>query len=270
MGDLEISSIELRLGRTTLFFIRKGLVVLLALIGFEVKATEAQNILRFYSEIAAPYYWLDENGEPQGVNFDLAKSLIELTQVNATIEHLPWARAIHQAANEPNVILISALRTSSREPLFQWLGEVHSVRASLIRLAKNKHIKLTSIEQAKQFLVGSVRGYGAANYLLKRGFIENDNLALVSSTEQLWTMLFKGRIDLVIANVQTGKYEIQSVGLDASEIEPIYDVDELNFQLEMATGLNTNAQVVETLQTGIIALKANGEYQRIMQKWKLQ
>lgn len=250
-------------------WICKGLTLTLLICSFGLSAND-QPTLRFYSEIAAPYYWLDDEGQPRGASFDIASALIKEIQVKATIEHLPWARAFHQAVNEPNVVLVSALRTANREKLLQWLGKVHGVRASMIRLNRNQHISVDSVEQAKQFVVGTVRGYGSANYLLEQGFVEGENLVLVGSTGQLWTMLYLGRIDLVLSNQQSGYYEIESAGYDPSVIEAIFNVQALDIELQMATGHMTSSSVAKQIRSGLQALKERGELQRIMDKWNLQ
>ena len=185
-------------------------------------------VIRIYNEISAPFYWLDEEGNPQGVNHDLANELMAHTNLNATVEHLPWAQAFKQAVNQPNVVLMSVLRTPSRESQFQWLGIVDVARASFMKLTERKDIHINRLEDAKGCRVGTIRGYGSANFLLSQGFEEFNNLTLVTNTEQLWSMLYKGRIDLVLANPVSSQYEAIGHGLDPTQIESIYTVPELH------------------------------------------
>lgn len=225
--------------------------------------------MRFYSEIAAPFYFLNDKNEPQGANFDLAQALITQADLQATVEHMPWARAVYEVTNHPDVVLLSVLKTAKRQNQFQWLGRIHSAKASLMSLESRKDIQITSIEQAKQLRVGTIRGYGSATYLQDNGFIEHSNLTLVANSAQLWTMLFKKRIDLVLSNPSTAKYEIMNADLSANGFKSIYQIDALSVDLQMATGKMTSEPVVNKLKAGIETLKASGEYSRIMQKWSL-
>ena len=81
-------------------------------------------------------------------------------------------------------------------------------------------------------------------------------------------MLYKGRIDLVLANPVSSQYEAIGHGLDPTQIESIYTVPELTLRLEIATGHQTDPIVVTKLSEGLIALKTNGTYQKIMQTIK--
>ena len=242
---------------------------LLILYGLPSPALATEPVVRFYNEIAAPFYWLDDNGNPKGASFELANALIKETQINATIEHLPWARAFHYAVHEENVVLMSALRTDERERQLQWLGQLLIVRASLFQLSDREPLQINSLEEAKNLSVGSVRGYGSANYLIEKGFSEQKNLILAATPQQMWSLLYKKRIDLVLSNQVTGKYEISGIGLDANKLTEVYQVTDLNLELQIATGNKTSVELANKLAEGVKILKQNGEYQRIMQRWNL-
>ncbi|WP_169726079.1 substrate-binding periplasmic protein [Aestuariibacter salexigens] len=242
------------------------------LLGFALP-THAQDespTVRFYSEIAAPYYWIDKENTAQGVNVDLTNALIEQTNVEATLEHLPWARAVAEAVSEPNVVLLSVLRTPSREATLHWLGKVSEVRASLVSLAHRTEIKISTMDDARHYRVGTIRGYGAADYLLRQGFSEQDNLVLVSNIDQLWSLLFKDRLDLVLTDLATGRYELKSRGLRPQNVVEVFEVSELNLSLELATGQKTSAQLSAMLADALADLKQSGQLASILRRWDLQ
>lgn len=248
---------------------RKAAVILFTLCGITSQVFAKEPLVKFYNEIAAPFYWLDDDGNPKGASFELASALIAETKLNATIEHLPWARAFHYAVNDKNVVLTSALRTEEREQQLQWLGQVLIVRASLFQLSDRDPFLINSLEQAKKLSVGSIRGYGSANYLIGQGFSEKKNLILAANSEQLWSLLYKNRIDLVLSNQVTGRYEISAIGLDPNKLSEVYEIADLNLELQIATGNKTSPALAKRLSDGLIALKQNGEYQRIMERWGL-
>lgn len=113
---------------------------------------------------------------------------------------MPWARAFQETLEKPNQVLLSLLRTDKREAQFQWLEKVHQVKSSLASLSISTHIQLDSLEDAKAFRVGAIRGYGSADFLQNKGLVKAQNLLLISDTEQLWNMLYEGRQDSLIAN----------------------------------------------------------------------
>lgn len=251
------------------FSVLRTLIILGGLCIGQVSALAHENtIIRFYGESAAPFYW-DEDGVEQGAVFDLANALIKHLNLNATVELLPWARAYYEAEHHPNVVLLSVLKTPAREKELQWLGVVHVAKASFIRLRERVDINVSQLGDAKKYRVGTVRGYGSAGYLQRHGFEENQNLILAKSPSELWTLLYKQRIDLVLSNLVTGKYEVGSAGLDAARIVSEAEVTPLNLELQMATGPDTSAALTEKLRAGLESLKASGEYLHIMKKWEL-
>lgn len=227
----------------------------------------ATDRVHFYTEVAAPYYFFNDHGQAQGISVDLVEALNENTEIVGELHHLPWARAVRETQQNANIILTSVLRTAKREAHFQWLGVVDMARASLIGLREPHSIKLESIDAAQNAVVGTIRGYGAATFLLEKGFVEDQNLVLVTQPEQLWSMLFKQRVDYVMSNALTGKYEAKSLGLDPSQLHTVLDIRELTLPLEMATGHNTPQKTVEQISEGIERLKREGHYQRIIAKW---
>ena len=93
-----------------------------------------------------------------------------------------WARAFQETLKKPNLVLLSLLRTDEREAQFQWLGKVHKVKSSLASLCISTHIQLDSLEDAKAFRVGTIKGYGSADFLQNKGLVEAQNLRLISNT----------------------------------------------------------------------------------------
>lgn len=231
--------------------------------------TPSEPILRFYTELVAPFYWLDEKGSPQGAALELAIEIMNESGLKSEIEHLPWARAYHDTVNTPDVVLLTALKTEERKPRLQWLGKVHTARAYLVGLADTEFPAISNLEQAKRFRVGTIRGYGAATYLKQQGFEEGKNLELLLQPEQLWTMLFKKRIDFVLSNLSTGVFEIKEAGFDPNHVERIFHIEDLTVDLEMATGNKTSPEVVDALRKALQQLKSDGRYEAIMRKWKL-
>ncbi|WP_100656164.1 substrate-binding periplasmic protein [Alteromonas flava] len=249
----------------------QGLLVICTLvIGSSLcRAAETPPQLRFYSEIVPPYYWLDKDGRPQGAAFELAQALLAETQIDATISHLPWARAIVEARQHPNIVLLTALKTPQRLDSLQWIGKVGVADAHLIGLKNRQLEALDNIDQAKSLRIATIRGYGAANYLMQKGFVEGENLTLFVRVEQLWSMLFLGRVDAVLMNFTTSPFEIIAAGHDPDAVKPLLHIDELTVDLEMATGTKTPVNTVMALQKGLAELKATGQYEQIMARWGL-
>ena len=248
--------------------LRSICIYLLLFLGSSAYASA--NHVYFLTEVTPPYYWIDKNGEAQGVNVDLANALKPLLPFNSSLEHMPWARAYHEALVKPDLVLLSLLKTPKRENQFEWLGEVNHLQAALIRLKQRETAHVTSLDEAKNFRIGSIRGYGSASFLQQKGFEENKNLALVAEPAQLWKLLYMRRIDFALANFETGQYEISDAGFNPDEVTSEYVIKALGADLFVATGLKTEQDKVSSLKNALSILKANGEYARILKKWGLE
>lgn len=240
---------------------------LMALLSFNTHAHQPN--ICFVSELVAPFYWLDENGAPQGANVDLAEAMKPLLPFSSTLEHMPWARAYKEAVNKPNIVLLTLLKSPERSSQFHWLGAINSVNASLIGLAHNAKDGITTLEEVKSKRVGSIRGYGAAEHLIKQGFRENENLILLTEPQQLWNLLYSERIDYAATGFETSRYEIEAAGYDADKSVKAFELDMPRSELHMATGLRTAPSEVNAIKRALQQLKKNGEYDRIMKKWGL-
>ena len=247
----------------------RGICIYLVLF-LSLSAYASANHIYFLTETTPPYYWIDKDGKAQGVNVDLANALKPLLPFSSSLEHMPWARAYHEALKKPDFVLLSLLKTPKRESQFEWLSKVNHLQAALIRLKQRDTANVTSLNEAKNFRIGSIRGYGSAFFLQQKGFEENKNLALVAEPEQLWKLLYMERIDFALANFETGQYEISEAGFNPNAVTSEYVIEALDAELFVATGLKTKPDKVNALRNAISILKANGEYARILKKWGLE
>lgn len=233
-------------------------------------AVASSNHVYFLSEITPPYYWIDDNGEAQGVNVDLANALKPLLPFTSSLAHMPWARAYQETYEKPNLVLLSLLKTPKREEKFAWLFAVNHMQAELIRLKQKNDAHVSSLEEAKNYRIGSIRGYGTATFLQQEGFEENKNLALVAEPALLWKLLYMERIDFALTNFETSKYEIVDAGFNPEDVTSEYVIEALGADLYVATGLKTEQEKVTALKKALSTLQTNGEYARILKKWGLE
>lgn len=225
--------------------------------------------IRFVGEQTIPLLYENTQQVKVGAMLELAQVLSDHIKVEATFEILPWARAYETALQEPDVVLIAALKTPQREQELQWIGKVLEAKANLIALKERSDIKINHIDQAKEYVVASVRGYGAAKYLVRQGLSEERNLVLTSQQSQMWRLLFSKRVDLVVANLEIGRFETQHIGLEPTLMHSTMQILELKSELQFATGLSTSDYTVKRLRDGLKDLKEDGSYQAILRKWNL-
>lgn len=225
--------------------------------------------IRFVAENLPPFHFLNKDNQPDGALVDLVNALTKHTQIDATIELMPFARCYQLIRHNPEVMMISLLRTPAREQQFQWLGQTYKSEAYLIGLKRRKELVINQLDDAKNYVVGTIRGYYSETFLRQAGFEPQKNLALSVKYQRMWKMLFKNRIDFVLTNNSALETELNSIGLDVNAIKQYIAVADFPNQLFMVSHLQAPAATVKKLRQGLVELKQSGRYQQIIKAWGL-
>lgn len=151
-----------------------------------------------------------ENGENKGLLIEELNQLLVESELTAEVLFMPWARAYDTVINRPNTLVLGIIRTESRENKLHWIMPLAQVVRIYIALADkpNNHVK--NDQQAKQKRVGVIRNSFAHNELMSRGFVEGENLYVVSTLNNLFNLFTRGRIDLVYADPRVVKKYTQN------------------------------------------------------------
>ena len=225
--------------------------------------------LIFLAEELPPYHFLDSEGHASGALVDVVQVVLMQAKLPGKIEIQPFARAYQATKTQNNTFMFSMLKTPNREATFQWVGQTYKSLAVLIGLKNRQDIKLRSLESAKPYIVGTIRGYHSAHFLQENGFTEKENLSLSVTSKHLWAMLFNKRIDLVLTNYMALDRDIKKSGFDANDITPYLSLTNFPSELYISTGLTTSNETIERLASALEAIKKSGVYQQILTKYDL-
>ncbi|MDF2178750.1 transporter substrate-binding domain-containing protein [Aliiglaciecola sp. CAU 1673] len=251
---------------------KKGLLLLAALFLVPVQAqpTTSEADVVFVAEDLAPYHFLNAQQSEDGAMFALAKAVAKVCEIRARFELLPWSRAFLHSKDDVDVVMVSLLRTPEREPEFHWIGRVFKTEAYFVKLKSRRDIQANNIEQAKKYVVATIRGYGSEKWLRTQGFDERlGNLALSLNSTQLWGMLFKERAELVLTNTMAMRKEVVADGYPPEALEPVFEAKDIPTELFFATGLKTSSERVQQLSDCLNKTKQDGTYDAILQQWQL-
>lgn len=225
--------------------------------------------LHFVSEDLPPYHFKDESGKPKGALVDIVKAVAKQANVEYTIEIYPFSRAFHLLKNKPNVLMFSLLKSPSRKDEFIWLGKIFHNTAFLVALNDNKP-RLKNLAEAKNYTVGTIRGYFSERYLKKAGFEEGRNLSLSVKYQYLWQMLFNNRIDYVLTNTLSLNSELNELRFKVEDVEQMLELTDFPNELYIAGNTSLPSSTAKALRQAFNTIKANGEHQRILNQWGLQ
>ena len=248
---------------------KKLLVSLFALVVMSFSSLNVANELKFVAEDLPPFHYYDKNNVPTGALVDVIKALMLYTKLPYTIELMPFARSYDLTTKQQNHIMPSLMKSTDREAQFNWIGKSYKSKAFLVGLKDRTDINIQKLEEAKSYVVGTIRGYHSARYLEDAGFTTNKNLHLSVNYKHMWNMLFERRIDYILTNFIAIEKEMNSIGYNQNDIKPIIELHDFPGDLYFATGLSTSDKNVAIISKALTDIKANGTYKKILSKWKV-
>lgn len=233
------------------------------LLGYSLMASSLDK-LHFVTEDYPPYNYEDITGL-EGYSAKILEAILQLKKSNKTLEDvevLPWAVGYEKALTQPNVVLFSTTRTSSRENLFKWVGPL--APAHLILFAKKSSaITVNKAEDINQYKTAVIRK-DIGELLLKEQGVKNDALLTASSNIEAAQMLQNDKVDLWAYDKLVGEWLLDELGFNKQEFKSVYTLQDGNYYF--AININTSDEVVQTLQEALNMLIENKTVEKILQQ----
>ena len=241
-------------------------IALLALCLFistgSVSALDVDDI-QYFTEENAPGNFT-ENGKLQGIAVELLELIWkDMGYPKQKIRVVPWPRGYSTLQTEAGTCLFSTTWTASRnnKEKFKWVGPIKPNDIVLFARTDRK-IKLSSLEDAKQYKIGTVRDDVGEVLLVDKGF----DLATLDRTSNVISNLKKisiGRIDLFAKNADSVVAEIRAKKLDMSEYEIVWTLSEKS--QFYAFHKETPQELIDRFQAALDGLE--GKRQELLKKY---
>lgn len=220
------------------------------------------------TEDYAPFNYM-ENGELTGFTTEIVEILLEKTgiqPVRGKILLWPWKRAYQTALEEENVLLFTTTRTPEREDLFKWVGPIYPREQWVFKLKERTNIQIDSLEDAKGYTIVAVKEAANHQFLSKHGFEEGKNLLTTNTGDSKIKMLLAGRVDLALYIKLDIAYNLRQIGKTYDMVEPLFLASgDLWYYLAFSKG--TPDEVVEQFQQALDAMKQDGIYNTLLEKY---
>ena len=165
--------------------------------------------------------------------------------------------------------IVSIGRTEKREKLFQGIGLIAPTQFCLISLKKRDDIQINSLDDLKQYKIGTIRDDIQEKYLLNKGFKKDKQIITVSRQKQNFDLLLKDRIDLWASVELTASYIArQNKHVPGKILKTKFCFKDLSSEgVYMAFSKNTNPSLLVKFKKALIKIKENGIYDSILRKY---
>ena len=239
---------------------------------FVVTGTAFAQKLTIYTEEFPPYNFTEGN-KIVGVSTEVVEAVMNKAGLDYEMVSYPWARTYKLAAERPNSLIFSISRRPKRETTFKWIGVIVPSRHSVFALKSRTDIKIETIDDLKQYTIGTTLGDARETYLLENGSKISDLQRVAGKTANLqnYQKLKLGRIDLWPMSEAIGYYIVRKSGDDPDrQIRKVFLFEEMSKGgYYIASSLQTSDDIVKTIRETLEKFKKTTKYQQILEKWDL-
>lgn len=219
------------------------------------------------------------NYEQDGKITGFASELLDLMAAEAGIslqkQLLPWVRAYDRATKPGDTVLYSLVRTPEREPLFRWVGPIGPRRILLYKWADRNDIQPKTLDDARNYRIGTTLESAATKNLIKQGFVPMpmdgaaSGLEQGANDEQNMRKFIAKRFDLLVSLDWAAAYNAKNAGIDPTDLVPALVLDDsLNYWYGL--NLSVDPDVAKRLNAALQKLRNDGRYAQLRQKYLLK
>lgn len=230
------------------FFVMWPLLLILLLSGVSYA-----NTLLVVTEEWRPYNYTNDEGVIVGRATDKVREVLSMAGVNYEIKSFPWIRAMETAKSRPNTLIYTIYRTTQREEDYEWACPlIRPVPMYFFKLKSRKDIKVTQLEDAKNYTSAVVKGSLYHEFLLKNGFITGKHLIVSAEPTSFYKPFFRGRIDLVMSTEYLMGEALAAADMEYEDVELLVEVTKANQQRGcMAFNKQTNPLIIKKVRRAL-------------------
>lgn len=234
-------------------------IFLCTTLGVSSGAADAPEIRVGVSQDFRPYAFADKNGRPVGYSIDLIQAVARAMGLRVQIKAGTWDQVWHELTQGQIDVLAIVAKTPDRESQVDFsVPHTETFDAFFVRTGQPA-IPSLAAAAGKEIVV---RRSDAALKYLPRNF--SDKLTFVDTIPQGLALVAAGQHDAFLNSKLIGTLEMREnhiQGLTAGP--PIPDYKRV-FAFAVRKG---DVELLEKLNQGLRIIKADGEYDRIYQRW---
>lgn len=219
-----------------------------------------------------PFSMQTADGAVVGIDVEINRAALARLGCQIKLRKLPWARALKDLELGRLDILPGAFPRPEREVYAHFSGPVLPPSRNILFMSAQAmpHWPVTRLLELQhtEFRLGAQINvaYGADYEQLMRDPAFAARVSIVANRSSLWRMVGKGRIDGVIADENTGAYEIQQLGL-SDQIKATTVVVSSDAAEVAISKRSTESDFVQAYADTLRELVVDGRYEQIVQRY---
>ena len=217
-----------------------------------------------------PYSMVDSEGGNAGPAFELVSAMLDELKLNSKITTYPIKRGLFNATYRKNVLIYPIARTQENASDFHWIGKLAKSRNFLFRYNHQAVTQIDTLDEAKKYRVGVIRGSQVATELNKLGF---NALHETTQGRQGVLMLRHKRIDLIAADELLLKHLIDNynrtaeVKLDFRDFIKVLPLPDTQNEIFIALSKDSKDALKQQLQQAFNKVQTSGTLIEVAHWW---
>ncbi|WP_221800888.1 substrate-binding periplasmic protein [Oceanobacter mangrovi] len=191
----------------------------------------------------------------EGMCTTIVKRMLANTSIDYTMKLRNWSFGLDRVERLKNHGIFCTIRSAEREHMFKWVGPITYMTGALFA-RPDSEIKLKSVEDAKKYKIGGLKGDSFTNFFKDKGY----NLSIVADDRENPYLLEQGTIDLWVSDVLTGPYKAADT-TNMGEVKKV--ISFMKTPVYLAMNPETPDSIIKTLQKQIDLLRQSGAVQQI-------
>lgn len=224
-------------------------------------------LIQLHAEIDPPYNYLSEVSGAHATFLGSSVEIVNEMQANNSYKNpiyvTSWEAGYKAIQYMPNYALFTTARTPEREDLFQWVGPISSTNACFYTTTVSG-IQINTLDEAKALgTIATPQGWFSHDFLMENGF--QNILATASTSEEAFNQLMSGEADALFLYETGVIWLCDETGTAQTDIAK--QLETAHYNDYIAFSLSTPASVVAQWQSNLDAMKADGRFETIWNKW---
>ncbi|MFC3096130.1 substrate-binding periplasmic protein [Alteromonas sediminis] len=221
---------------------------------FVISFAHSNESLIVYTELSPPYQTYDGK-RVGGIATERVRALLAHANLKATIEMVPWARAMKKVQESDNTLIFSVGRIPEREDQFHWIAPVARYEMSFVALTKRHDITPERLIDLTSYTFAVQRNDMSYKWLKRKGLTENKQLLVCPDIACSWRYIMAGHVDLMFEDASLIEQTAADFGYDANRLKVLKRVPELAVDAYLVAPKTMHLATVEKLKKAAEKIK---------------
>jgi len=205
-----------------------------------------------------PYEYLNQNGQPDGFNVDIVRSIAEEMGMDIKIELGPWNSVRSELETGKIDALMGMFRTKERDRIVDF-SIPHIIVSYAVFIRKDSDIRSLDDAHGKAILVQ--KGDLGHDFIMENKI--SNNLVIRENIGEVLNDLSSGKADCAVVSRLQGLIILKQ--MKNRNVKPVgLPIIQRKYCIAVKEG---NSDLLAIFNEGLSIIKASGEYDRIYDKW---